>query len=131
MTTTDTIALRVARRHVREAAVVLRTLDAPTHRVEYRDSGRIPAVELARMLEQTIGFVTSLRFRPAITGLPNTVAWEAIDENASVVSGRLVLRAGVPESGVVSWAEVKVDRAATAEETCCMILGSHVCGSGG
>lgn len=38
------------------------------------------------------------------------MAWEALNENAEVVTGKLVLHAAVAESEVVSWAEVTVDR---------------------
>lgn len=103
---TSPLAHRHARRH---AAVVFRDFPATKARVEYTDAGRISAVELARMLEPTCGFVTGLRFRPAITGLPNTISWEALDENAEVVTGKLVLHAGVSDIEVVTWAEVIVD----------------------
>jgi hypothetical protein len=99
----------VARRHVREAAVALRDVQPERFRVEYSNSGRISAVALARMLEPQLGILVKLRFRPAITGTPNTIAWEALDENANVISGKLVLHTGVADDEVISWAEVFVD----------------------
>ena len=101
------IAHRVARRH--QAAVALRNVPTEGTRVEYSNSGRISAVELMKMLEPSIGALVKLRFRPAITGTPNTIAWEALDENANIISGKLVLHAAVAEDEVVSWAEVVVD----------------------
>jgi len=101
MNTADPIAHRVARRH--QAAVVLRSVPAET-RIEYRNAGTISAVALARMLEPSLGFLVRLRFRPALDGPPTTIAWEGLDANGDVVSGRLVLHAGVSESEVISWA---------------------------
>jgi hypothetical protein len=40
----------------------------------------------------------------------NTVSWEALDANADVVAGKLMLHAAVAEAEVVSWAKVTVDR---------------------
>ncbi len=99
---TDPVTLRVARRH--RAAV-----PAERVRIEYSDSGRISAVELMKMLEPTTGPLVRLRFRPSLSGSPNTISWEALDENANVVSGKLVLHAAVSENEVVSWAEVTID----------------------
>ena len=98
------LAHRVARRHKTAAALRVKNT-----RVEYSNSGGISAVELARMLERQLGVLVKLRSRPAITGTPNRIAWEALDENASVVTGRLVLHAAVAENEVISWAEVTVD----------------------
>jgi hypothetical protein len=103
------LAHRVARRRVREAAIVFRDVHPERLGVEYSNSGRISAVALARMLEPQLGVLVKLRFRPAITGTPNTIAWEALDENANVISGKLVLHAGVTDDEVISWAEVTVD----------------------
>ncbi len=97
---------RIVRRH---AAVVFRDIPSARTRVEYSDSEMITAVELMTMLEPTLGFVTNLRFRPSLTGLPNTVSWEALDEHAEVVSGRLILHTAVAENEVASWADVVVD----------------------
>jgi hypothetical protein len=111
MNAADPIAPRVARRHrAREATTIFRDIPGPKYRVDYIDSGRITAVELMKMLEPTTGLLVKLKFRPSLTGTPNTVAWEALDENANVVTGKLVLHAAVSESEVVSWAEVVVDR---------------------
>jgi len=100
----DPIAHRVARRY--QAAAALRVKNI---RVEYSNSGRISAVELMKMLEPSIGKLVRLRFRPALTGMPNTISWEALDENANIISGKLVLHAAVAEDEIVSWAEVTVD----------------------
>ena len=101
------IARRVARRH--QAAVSLRNVPAKDTRIEYSNSGTISAVALMKMLEPSIGKLVKLRFRPAIIGTPNTIAWESLDENANVVTGMLVLHAAVSDEEIVSWAEVVVD----------------------
>jgi hypothetical protein len=108
-TTTSPIALRVVARH--QAAIVLRDMPGAKTRIEYSDGGRISAVELARWLEPVFGTVVKLRFRPSLTGLPNTVAWEAIKEDGEVANGKLVLHAGISDDGseVVSRGEVAVD----------------------
>jgi hypothetical protein len=100
------LAHRVALRH---QAVALRNVPAENTRVYYSNSGRISSVELARMLEPQLGALVMLRFRPAITGTPNTIAWESLDENANIVSGKLELHAAVSDDEIVSWAEVTVD----------------------
>lgn len=107
--TTSPLARRIVRRH--QAAIVFRDIPVSPTRVEYSNGGRILAVELARMLEPTCGFVTGLRFRPSLAGRPNTVSWEALDENAEVVTGKLVLHAGLSDIEVVTWAEVIVEGA--------------------
>jgi hypothetical protein len=61
-------------------------------------------------LEPHLGLLVKLRFRPSLTGTPNTVAGEALDEDANIRSGRVVLHAAVSESAVTSCAEVVVDR---------------------
>ena len=98
------LARRIVRRH---AEVVFR--DVPYTRIEYSNGARVTAVELMRMLEPTCGIVTGLRFRPAIAGVPHTVSWEALDEYAEIVTGKLVLHGAVSDSEVVTWAEVIVD----------------------
>jgi hypothetical protein len=104
------LAHRIVRRHqARHGAVIFRNVPAVKTRVEYSDSGRISAVELMKMLEPTTGPLVKLRFRSSMTGLPNTVAWEALDTDANVVTGTLVLHAAVSESEVLSWADVTVD----------------------
>jgi hypothetical protein len=83
----------------------------PPRCVEHTDSGRISAVALAKKLEPQLGLLVKLRFRPSLTATPNTVAWEALNERAEVVTGKLVLHAALAESEVASWAEVMVARA--------------------
>jgi hypothetical protein len=101
------IAARVAARH--QAAVILR--DAPPRRtmIQYSSGGRISAVALMKVLEPELGVLMTVRFCPALTGLPNTVSWEALDEHAHIVTGQLVLHAAVADDEVVSWAEVMID----------------------
>jgi|HubBroStandDraft_1064217.scaffolds.fasta_scaffold02693_8 hypothetical protein len=98
----DPIARRVARRHV-----------AQNTRIEFSGGGRIPAVELRRMLEPTAGVLVKLRFRPSLIADPNGVEWEALDENAAIVNGTLVLHAAVSDSEVRCWTEVTVDPSRT------------------
>ncbi|MGA3122609.1 MAG: hypothetical protein ABSF69_17730 [Polyangiaceae bacterium] len=102
----DPLAVRVARRH---AAVVFRDVPTEDIRIEYSDSGRISAVALSRMLERELGPLVTMRFRRSLVGTPNTVAWEALNERAELVSGKLELHAGVRDDEVVSWAEVFID----------------------
>jgi hypothetical protein len=83
-------------------------------RIEHTDSGRISAVALAKMLEPVTGVIVKLRFRASLTGTPNTIAWEALDENANVISGKVVLHAAVADDEVISWAEVTVDESRDA-----------------
>jgi len=105
----DPVAVRVARHHMRGSAVVLRDVQLREPRVEYSDSGRISAVALMKMLGPEVGALVRLRFRPSLTGAPNTVAWEGLNERANIVSGKLLLRAAVSESEVASWAEITID----------------------
>jgi|SRR5580658_7427798 hypothetical protein len=62
-----------------------------------------------KMLEPQLGKLVKLRFRRSLAVDPNGVEREALDETASVVTGKLVLHAAVNEHEVVSWAEVVVD----------------------
>lgn len=104
----DPLAIRVARRHARESAVVFR--DVPDKfRIEYTNSGRISAVALAKMLAPPLGFIPKLVFHRPVDVPANVIAWEALTEDANVVTGKLVLHAAVAEDEVTSWAEVTVD----------------------
>jgi hypothetical protein len=103
----DPLAVRVARRH--QAARVVRTVPTTRTRVEYTNSGRISAVELATMLEPQFGYLVRVRFRPTPHGPSTTVAWAAVTEDGAVVSGTLTLRAAVAEDEVTSWAVLTVD----------------------
>jgi hypothetical protein len=106
------IARRVARRH--QAAVVFQDVPATETGIEYMDSGRISAVALMNMLEPSVGKLVRLRFRRSFKIDPNGVSWEALDEHANVLTGRLVLHAAFGESELVSWAEVVVDESRDA-----------------
>jgi hypothetical protein len=106
----DPIALRVARRHAREAAVVFRDVSAKPFRIEYSNSGRILAIELSKMLEPVVGPLARMVFhRPP--GSTNTIGWAVVDPAGDVVSGMLVMHAEVGEHEVTSWAEVTIDPA--------------------
>jgi hypothetical protein len=111
MITPTPLAHRVARRH--QAAVALRDVPAPSIRVEYSNSGRSSAVALMKMLEPQVGKLVKLRFRRSLAVDPNGVEWEALNETASVVTGKLVLHAALDEDEVISWAEVTVDPSRT------------------
>jgi len=104
----DPIALRVARRH--QAAVVLREEPSTRTRIEFTDSGGITACELMKMLARSTGPLVTLRFRPSLTGLPNVIAWEALNDSVDIVTGKLVLHAAVAQAEIVTWAEVSVDQ---------------------
>jgi hypothetical protein len=105
----DPLADRVARRHAREAAVVLGNMPAAPTRIEYTDSGRISDIAVMTLLEPAVGKLMKLRFRRSLVVDPNGVEWEGIDENANIVSGRIVLHAAISETEIVSWGEVIVD----------------------
>jgi hypothetical protein len=101
-------AHRIASRF--QAAVVLRE-DTSTE-VIFSDGGVLTANDLRRLLEPQFGPLLKMRLRPSLTGLPNTVAWEALSENAEFVTGRVVLHASVETTRIVVWAEVLVDQRA-------------------
>jgi len=105
----DPLAARVARRH--QAALLVRNVPAIKKRVEYTDSGSIYAFELAKMLEDQLGYVARLRFCPAPAGPPTTIALEALTEDGRLVTGKLVLHAAVTETEVASWAVLTIDGA--------------------
>ena len=93
------IAARVARRH--QAAVQRRqqTLPGFTRRISDDDMSRL----IGRRL-------LTVRFRPAMGDGFGVVAWEGIDAEGELVSGKVFLRVVVRDDEVVSWAEVTVDR---------------------
>ena len=103
----DPIAVRVARRHIARELAAQKPSTRAT--IGYGGCGRISAVELMKMLKPTTGPLVKLRFRASIVIDPNGVEFESLDENANIISGRLVLHAAVAEDEVVSWAEVIVD----------------------
>jgi hypothetical protein len=105
----DPIALRVARRHAREAAVVLRNGPAEKTRVEYTDSGRISAAELTRKLEPRVGPLARMVFHRPPGGPPNEVGWAAVDPAGGVVSGTLKIRTNLSGNMVTTWAEATID----------------------
>ena len=91
-----------------QAAVVLR--EPPTTEIVFSDGGVISAADIKRLLEPHIGPLVKMRLRPSLVGLPNTVAWEALSEDAEFVTGRVVLHAKVDQTRIVVWAEVLVDQ---------------------
>ena len=97
----DPIARRIVRRYRREVL--------GTTRVEYSAAGNIDASAVVRLLSPTLGALYRLTFRPAIQGLPNTVAWEAVTERNQLVRGRVVLHAAVADHMITSWGEVVID----------------------
>jgi hypothetical protein len=107
----DPIALRVARRHAREAAVVFRDVPAPKRRIELSSSGRISAAYLTRTLEPTCGPVTKLVFHRTSA---HEIGWAAVDPAGGVVSGALTFHVALGEHEVASWAEVTVDPAGSS-----------------
>ena len=109
MTTPLTLARRVVRRH--QAAVVFRDVRYTKPRIEYSDGARITAAELMGMLGPTTGPLTTLVFRPSLTGPSTTVVWAAVDKEDNFVSGTLVIHTRVSDNEVVTWAEgVVVER---------------------
>ncbi|MBI3202215.1 MAG: hypothetical protein HYZ29_11775 [Myxococcales bacterium] len=97
-------AARVARRF--RSAVVVRD---KRFEVVLADGGVVTTRDMEHLLEHRVGFVTRLRFRAALAGAPNVVRWEGLDGRGQVVSGTLVLHAGVRADRVVAWAEVVVE----------------------
>ena len=88
----------------------LRGNPSPSVHLLYGDGGIISSQAVIRLLDDRCGFLAKLRFRPSLTGLPNTVAWEAVNGRAEAVSGKLIIHAGIRgNTEVVSWAEVVVD----------------------
>lgn len=100
------LARRVLARH-RRAAIVLRDVPA-TVDVIYSEGGIVSGADTARLLEDRLGALLKVRFRPSLSGAPNTVAWEALDERGDVASGQLVLHAGVRDDQVVVGAEIVI-----------------------
>lgn len=98
---------RVLARHM-AAAVVLRSVPAPTVEVILGDGGIVTGRDIARLLEDRVGTLLKVRFRRSLSGMPNTVAWEAVDERGEIVTGQVLVHAGVREDQVVAWAEVVV-----------------------
>ena len=98
-------AHRVARRY---QAAVLR--DKPIPEIVFSDEGVISAADIKRFLEPHIGTLFQVRLRPSLVGLPNTIAWEPLSENAEFITGRVVLHAKVDETRISVWAEVLVDQ---------------------
>lgn len=100
------IACRVVARH-RRAAIVLRDVPA-TVDIIYSEGGVVSGADVARLLHDRLGALLSVRFHPSPSGTPNIVRWEALDERGDVVSGQLVLHAGVRDDQVVVWAEIVI-----------------------
>lgn len=68
------------------------------------------APDLAEVLEDRLGVLINVRFRPALRGSPNTVSWEALTERAEVVSGKLVVHAALHgDTKLVSWIDLILD----------------------
>lgn len=99
----DPIARRVVRRFQSAIAVEDDT------RIEYTDSGFIFGVTIMKLLRPTVGNLVKLRFGPALTGLPNTVAFEAVRDDGAIIEGRVILHAAVDDDAIFSWGEVVVD----------------------
>jgi hypothetical protein len=98
------------RQHLAE--IVFRDVPQPSVEVLYSDGGIIATADVRRLLEPRVGFLANLRFRRSLTGQPNTIAWEGLDDKAQVVSGLLVLHAALRgETEVVSWADIEIDGA--------------------
>jgi len=95
----------VTRRY--RAAVILR--DEPTTDLIFSDGGIITTGDLRRLLEPRLGLLVNMRLRPSLEGAPTTVTWEALDQEGEVVSGSVVLHAGLYETRIAVWAELLVD----------------------
>jgi hypothetical protein len=108
MASSSGISARVLARH-RHGAVVLREVPASTFDVVYSDGGVVSARDVSRLLADRLGVLVLVRFRPSPSGTPNTVAWDALDESGEVVTGTVVLHAGVRTDQVVCWAEIVLD----------------------
>jgi hypothetical protein len=102
----DAPASRVAGRFLDNITLNKETPNGVAHST---DIWRASAREIERILRAQLGVMLRLRFRPALGGMPNAIAWEALDERAELVTGKLVLHAGVRYDEVVSWAELTVD----------------------
>lgn len=102
------IAVRVARRHARDAGVVVRDVSSKIMRVDYDCSGSISSFDLRQALEPTTGWIRKLRFR-ATEGASTTVAWEAVKGTGERITGTLGVRATVTADAVMMSAEVTVE----------------------
>ena len=111
----DPLAVRVVRRHVREAAAVLHDVPASAARVEYSKGATITAAELARMLTPKLGVLVDLWFDTEGTRSPNVVRWTAVTAGDDLVSGKLVLRVEATDAMVEIHVEVVVDGRSTAD----------------
>ncbi|GAG20056.1 unnamed protein product, partial [marine sediment metagenome] len=100
---TPTAAHTIARRF--RAAVVHR---APATEIIFSDGGIITTGDLRRLLEPRIGRILTMRLRPAPSGEPNVVLWEALNERAEVVTGRVVLHVTLDEMQITVWADLLV-----------------------
>lgn len=110
ITVMPTQAERVARRASKSAGGLLVTRPVRGIEVTYSDGGIVTSRDCARLIEPHVGQVMNLTFRKSLTGLPNTVAWEALHSDGIIITGALVLHAAVRGNQVVSWAEVQVDK---------------------
>lgn len=100
---------RIADRH-RRSDVARENQPDENLRVTYGDGGSVSSQDLIRVLDDRFGFVIKLRLRPSLTGLPNTISWEALNERAEVITGKLILHAELRgESELLVWASMIPD----------------------
>jgi len=105
MSTSVVAARAIARRY--QSTVVLR--DEPATEIIMSNGGIITTGDLRRLLEPRLGMLVNMRLRPSLEGAPNTIAWEALNEDAEVVSGRVVLHAHLTETEIAVWADLVID----------------------
>jgi hypothetical protein len=101
----DPTALRVARRHTQEAAVLPR--EVPTTRL---GQSTVFAIEVRLMLERQTGYLRKFKFFLAQDEPPTTIRWEGVTERDELVTGKILLHATVADDEITSWAEVAITK---------------------
>ncbi|MBP9111501.1 MAG: hypothetical protein KBF88_01775 [Polyangiaceae bacterium] len=101
------LAQRVVRRHLDEDQEARSWINADiVHVGETVFSAR----DLAWLLEDRADPLINISFRRSLTGLPNTVAWEALNDRAELVAGKLILHMALRgETQIIPWVEVTLD----------------------
>ncbi len=99
-------AVRVVRRHLRHSFLVTESKNAE---ILFRDGGVVSTRDAARMLGPRVGPVTGITFSVERGFPPNVIVWTALTDDGVIVTGKLVVRAGVRNDAVIAWVEIVVD----------------------
>jgi hypothetical protein len=105
---TSLIAPRVVLRHGDLVPDVTRVMDSIP--VILADGGTVTATDIVRLLGDRLGSLVGMRF-VQLAGVRSGVRWKARDQRGHVVSGWLLLHAGIRgDEAVVTWAEIVIDQ---------------------